>query len=128
MMKEKLKKNIINLFVFILILCTTTISFNIEKATALDNQAKKLTEKISKDYSKKFCNAVAFGLSKESAMDFSIEENKKTFQNKKGIQNIDKELLAEKIAILTIENCGYLVNIQGEKGIQQFKDYYLSKS
>ena len=87
----------------------------------------KLIKKISKSYSNKFCNAIGFGLAKESAMDFSLEENKQVFKKKKGINQINKELLAEEIAILVIEKCGYPINLSGEKGILEFRNYYLSK-
>ena len=60
-------------------------------------------------------------------MNFSIEENKQVFKKRKEINNINKELLAEEIAISVIEQCGYPINLTGEKGIQEFKSYYLSK-
>ena len=86
-----------------------------------------LIKKISQSYTKKFCNAIGFGLSKESAMNFSIEENKQAFKKKKEINKINKELLAEEIAVSVVERCGYPINLSGEKGINEFKIYYLSK-
>ena len=41
--------------------------------------------------------------------------------------DINKEILAETIAISVIEKCGYPINLMGEKGIEEFKIYYLSK-
>ncbi len=95
-------------------------------ASASENQQSDLIEKISIDYTKKFCNSIGFGLSKESAMNFSISENKKIFEKKKGIQNIDKELLANKIAFSVIDSCGYQLNLYGDKDIEEFAKYYLS--
>ncbi len=60
-------------------------------------------------------------------MNFSFEENKQVFKKRKEINNINKELLAEKIAISVVDKCGYPLNISGEKGILEFKAYYLSK-
>ena len=40
---------------------------------------------------------------------------------------INKELLAEEIGIEVVEKCGYPINLSGEKGILEFKNYYLSK-
>ena len=60
-------------------------------------------------------------------MDFSLAENKQVFNKKKGFNDINKELLAEEIAISVIEKCGYPINLSGEKGILEFKNYYLSK-
>ena len=86
-----------------------------------------LTKKVSQSYVKKFCNAIGFGLSKESAMKFSLEENRKAFKNKNNINIIDKKLLAEEIATTVVERCGYPINLSGEKGIIEFKNYYLSE-
>ena len=111
----------------IIFLFVTIIAFdtNIEKVSALEDQSINLIKKISKDYTKKYCNSIAFGLSKESAMRFSLEENKKVFEKRKGINSINKDLLAEEIANSVIENCGYPLNLSGEKGIQEFKNFYL---
>ena len=46
---------------------------------------------------------------------------------RKGYNDISKELLAEKIATAVVEKCGYPINLSGEKGILEFKNYYLSK-
>ena len=98
-----------------------------ESLSATEGIDNKLINKVSQSYTKKFCNAIGFGLSKESAMDFSLAENKQVFNKKKGFNDINKELLAEEIAISVIEKCGYPINLSGEKGILEFKNYYLSK-
>ena len=41
--------------------------------------------------------------------------------------NLNKELLAEEIAIEVVEQCGYPIGLFGEEGIKEFKSYYLSK-
>ena len=125
-MKEGFKKVS---YRFFLLLITTILSLNlnVKAVSAIEKYDAKLIQKISKDYTKKFCNSIAFGLSKESAMNFSIAENKQVFKNKKGVNKINKELLAEEIAISTVENCGYLINLKGQKGIEEFKKYYLDK-
>ena len=126
-MLKKTKLILIELIVFILIIFSTTIGSNKVIASTTTNDASKLMNKVSKSYSNKFCNSIAFGLSKESAMNFSIKENNQVFKKRKNINNINKELLAEEIAISVIENCGYPINLSGEKGILEFKSYYLSK-
>ena len=60
-------------------------------------------------------------------MNFSFEENKQAFIKRKEIQNLDKELLAEEIATSVVDQCGYPINLSGEKGVFEFKSYYLSK-
>ena len=125
-MKEGFRKVSYRFFT-VLITIILLLNLNLKTVSAIENYDVKLIEKISKDYSKKFCNSVAFGLSKESAMNFSIAENKQVFKNKKGVNKINKEQLAEEIAISTVENCGYLINLKGQKGIEEFKNYYLDK-
>ena len=126
-MEKKLKKVIFKLFTFFFIISTTLIPSHTEVLYALESDNSIFLEKVSKSYTNKFCNAIGFGLSKESAMNFSFEENNKVYKKKKKINNINKELLAEEIAISVIEKCGYPINLKGEQGILEFKRYYLSK-
>ena len=125
-MKERLKKILLGLSAFIFILCITLMS-QTDVLYASESENSTFIKKVSKSYTKKFCNAIGFGLSKESAMNFSIEENRQVFKKRKEINNVNKELLAEKIAISVIEQCGYPINLSGEEGILEFKSYYLSK-
>ncbi len=126
-MIKNLKKIFFGLFSLLFIFCTTLIVFQTNISYALESDNSGFIKKVSKSYTKRFCNAIGFGLSKESAMNFSLEENKQVFKKRKEITNINKEQLAEEIAILVTEQCGYPLNLSGEKGILEFKDYYLSK-
>ncbi len=124
-MKQKIKKLIGSFFLFVIL--SGNIFFNqTDIANSLEANDSNLIEKISIDYTKKFCNSIGFGLSKESAMRFSFSENKEIFKNRKGIQNIDQELLSQKIASSVIDGCGYQLNLYGEKDIEEFANYYLS--
>ena len=126
-MRKKLNKTISRLFAFVFIICSTLIIFNTENLSASEIDESVLIKKVTKSFTKKFCNSIGFGLSKESAMDFSIKENNQVFKKRNHFDHINKELLAEDIAIAVIENCGYPINLSGEKGIMEFKNYYLSK-
>ena len=126
-MTQTRKKVICSLFSFVFILCSTLMFPRVDAIYALESDNSVLIKKISKSYTKKFCNAIGFGLSKESAMKFSMEENRQVFKKKKELNNINKEFLAEEIAVSVIEQCGYPINLSGEKGINEFKNYYLSK-
>ena len=126
-MQEKLNKIIQRLFVFTFLICSTLIVLPTDALSAAEKDPSVFIEKVSKSYTKKFCNAIGFGLSKESAMNFSLEENKQVFKKKKEINTINKELLAEEIAVSVIEKCGYPLSLSGEKGVLEFKNYYLSK-
>ena len=110
------------LFIFFLVFGI----FNIEVLAYSEKQNNQLIEKITKDYTKKFCNGIGFGLSKESAMNFANKENNLTFQNKKGIDSINKELLANNIAVSVVDTCGYPIDLKGEEGIKEFENEYIS--
>ena len=126
-MVDTLNKVLLRLFTLLFTISSMLILLPTESLSATEGIDNKLINKVSQSYTKKFCNAIGFGLSKESAMDFSLAENKQVFNKKKGFNDINKELLAEEIAISVIEKCGYPINLSGEKGILEFKDYYLSK-
>ena len=126
-MKEKLKNITLRIFAFIFIISSTLIIIQTEAVSASESDTSILIKKVSNSYTKKFCNAIGFGLSKESAMNFSFEENKQVFKKRKEINNIDKDLLAEEIATSVIEQCGYSINLSGDNDILEFKNYYLAK-
>ncbi len=126
-MKDKIKKTIFRLFAFIYLTTSTLIIFHTEQLSASENVETVLIKKVSKSYTNKFCNSIGFGLSKESAMNFSLKENNQVFNKRKGFNSINKELLAEEIAISVVEKCGFPINLSGEKGILEFKNYYLLK-
>ena len=126
-MREKLKQITFRLFACIFIICSTLIIFNTEDLSASESEDSVLINRVSKSYTNKFCNSIGFGLSRESAMNFSLKENNKVFNKSKEFNNINKEFLADKIAIAVVEKCGYPINLSGEQGILEFKSYYLSK-
>ena len=126
-MKEKLNKIAFKLLVLTFFIFSTSIIFHTERLYASESADSVLIKKVSESYTKKFCNSIGFGLSKESAMNFSLKENNQVFNKRKGFNNINKELLADKIAIGVVEKCGYPINLSGEQGILEFKTYYLSK-
>ena len=126
-MNNAFKKIISKLFAFVFFISSTLIIFHTEKLYASESAESALTKKISKSYTKKFCNAIGFGLSKESAMNFSLKETNQEFKKRKEFNNLNKDLLSETISIAVIEKCGYPLNLVGDKGIEEFKNYYLTK-
>ena len=126
-MREKLKKTSLILLALIFTISSTLIVFWTKEANASEDINYSLIKKVSQSYTNKFCNAIGFGLSNESAMSFSIKENNQVFRKRKGFNNLNKELLAEDIAIAVIEKCGYPINLSGESGILEFKNYYIEK-
>ena len=97
-------------------------------AEAASTKNDKLIERISKDYTNKFCNSIAFGLAKDSSMNFANKENNLIYKKKKGFDDLNKDLLAKKISSSVVEGCGYLINLRGEKGILEFEKDYILKN
>ena len=95
------------IFVFLFLLC----AFNLKVNALTIKQNDQLIERIAKDFSRKFCNGVGFGLSQESAVSFAMKENIAIFKNKKGIENIDTKAINEKISISVIDECGYPLSL-----------------
>ena len=121
-----IKKIILVFFLLFCFFSLTFICFCSEVLADSEKQNDQLIEKISKDYRKKFCNGIAFGLSKESAMNFANKENYLIFHDKKGMDTLNKTILANQIAIEVVENCGYLVNLRGQEGISRFENDLIS--
>ncbi len=96
-----------------------------------------LKQKVAKGYSNKFCNSIGIGISKEGATRLTINENLESKFNpslwfelassgKKNLEKIDPDELADQISERIINDCGYAIGLNGRKGIDEFKDYFLS--
>ena len=118
-------KNIILGFSFFLLIFTFIFNINIDVLDAAVLKNDKLLQRISKDFTNKYCNSIAFGLSKDSAMDFASQENNMIFKTKKGIENLSLEKRANEIAVLVIDTCGYNINLKGQEGIDEFANDYI---
>ena len=103
-----------------------SISLNIPVVSAaetVDIKITKLENKISKNITKKFCNSLGFGLSKESSIKFAVLENNKEMSKKNLFELIDKNEISDQIAVSIFENCGTKIDLFGQKGIDEFKSY-----
>ena len=110
------------IFSFFFVLCP----FNLEANASTIKQNDELINRIAKDFSKKFCNGVGFGLSQESAVNFAIKENIAIFKKKKGIENIDTKAITEKVSISVVDKCGYPLNLSEDELGEIFKKGYLN--
>ena len=92
-----------------------------------DPTVSLLQNRISKNFSKKFCNAIQNGLSKDEAMRSSIvkTENIVSFSYNPQKKWIEKEDLANQISIKVINDCGWSFGLMGKEGIDYFKSYFL---
>ena len=134
----RLSKSVLNLlFVTLYIL----LSGLWNSAMALEDVKKEpainsIEKKIAKGYSNKFCNAIGIGLSSKSAIRLAIDENKDpkfnpslwidlAFSTDKEIPTLDNDKLALIISKNVVNSCGYPIGLSGEKGIKEFKDFFL---
>ena len=82
-MQARLETINFRLFAFIILIFSTLFIFHTEQLYASEGVDSNLIKKVSRSYTKKFCNSIGFGLSKESSMNFSLQENNKVFNKKK---------------------------------------------
>tara|TARA_B100001250_G_scaffold315711_1_gene278020 strand:+ start:1969 stop:2424 length:456 start_codon:yes stop_codon:yes gene_type:complete len=120
------RKNLLGFISFLLAFLVVFSLFDLKTADASFIKNDQLIDRISKDFTRKFCNSVGFGLSKESAMTFANKENNMIFKKKKGIDSLDKQLIAKKIATSVVETCGYSLDLKGEEDIIDFEKDYLA--
>ena len=92
-----------------------------------DPTVSLLQSRISRNFSKKFCNAIQNGLSKYEAMTSAIvkTENIVSFSYNPQRKWIEKEDLANQISIKVINDCGWSFGLIGKEGIDYFKSYFL---
>ena len=92
-----------------------------------DPTVSLLQNRISNNFSKKFCNAIQNGLSKDEAMTSAIvkTENIVSFAYNPQKKWIEKEDLANQISIKVINECGWSFGLYGKEGLDYFKSYFL---
>ena len=92
-----------------------------------DPTVSLLQNRISNNFSKKFCNSIKNGLSKDEAMTSAMikTENIISFTYNPQKKWIEKEDLANQISIKVINNCGWSFGLIGKEGIDYFKSYFL---
>ena len=95
-------RNIFNIFLsFFLFICVSPVYAIDFSPEAIENY----TLKISRKFSKTYCNTTKFGISKDGALKFAIGETNKEFLNNKLNKFIDFELLNKNILISLENNC-----------------------
>jgi len=92
-----------------------------------DPTVSLLQNRISNNFSKKFCNAIQNGFSKDEAMTSAIvkTENIVSFSYNPQKRWIEKEDLANQISIKVINDCGWSFGLMGKEGIDYFNSYFL---
>ena len=92
-----------------------------------DPSVSLLQNRISNNFSRKYCKAIKNGFSKDEAMKSAIikTENIISFSYNPQKKWIEKEDLANQISLLVVNNCGHSFGLIGREGIEYFKSYFL---
>ena len=86
-----------------------------------------LQNRISSNFTNKYCKAINFGYSKDEAMRSAIieTENIVAFSLNPQKKWIVKEDLADQISIRVVNKCGWSFGLVGKEGVDYFKRYFL---
>ena len=92
-----------------------------------DPSVSFLQNRISSNFSKKYCKAIKNGFSKDEAMKSAIvkTENIISFSYNPQKKWIEKEDLANQISLQVVNECGWSFGLIGKEGVNYFKSYFL---
>ena len=112
------------LFLLIASLFSPSIGFAYNTS---DPSVSFLQNRISNNFSKKYCNAIQNGFSKDEAMKSAIvkTENIISFSYNPQIKWIEKSDLANQISLQVVNDCGWSFGLIGKEGVDYFKSYFL---
>ena len=112
------------LFLFIACLLNplTVLAFD-----SSDPSVSLLQNRISNNFSRKYCKAVQNGFSKDEAMKSAIvkTENIISFSYNPQKKWIEKDDLANQISLQVVNDCGWSFGLIGKEGVEYFKSYFL---
>ena len=92
-----------------------------------DPSVSLLQNRISSNFSRKYCNAIKNGFSKDEAMKSAIikTENIIAFSYNPQKKWIEKDDLANQISLQVVNDCGWSFGLIGKEGVNYFKSYFL---
>ena len=92
-----------------------------------DPSVSLLQNRISNNFSRKYCTAIQNGFSKDEAMKSAIvkTENIIAFSYNPQKKWIEKSDLANQISLQVVNNCGPSIGLIGKDGVNYFKSYFL---
>ena len=99
----------------------------VEALNTSDPSVSLLQSRISNNFSKKYCNAIQNGFSKDEAMKSAIikTENIISFSYNPQKKWIEKDDLANQISLQVVNNCGWSFGLIGKEGVDYFQSYFL---
>ena len=92
-----------------------------------DPSVSLLQNRISNNFSRKYCRAIQNGFSKDEAMKSAIvkTENIISFSYNPQKKWIEKDDLANQISLQVVNDCGRSFGLIGKEGVDYFKSYFL---
>ena len=92
-----------------------------------DPSVSLLQNRISNNFSRKYCKAIQNGFSKDEAMKTAIvqTENIISFSYNQQKKWIEKDDLANQISLQVVNDCGWSFGLIGKEGVDYFKSYFL---
>jgi len=92
-----------------------------------DPSVSLLQNRISNNFSRKYCKAIQNGFSKDEAMKSAIikTENIISFSYNPQKKLIEKDDLANQISLQVVNDCGWSFGLIGKEGVNYFKSYFL---
>ncbi len=117
-------KFIISFLFFIVYLLKPSIGLAFD---ASDPSVSLLQNRISNNFSRKYCKAIQNGFSKDEAMKSAIvqTENIISFSYNPQKKWIEKSDLANQISLQVVNDCGWSFGLLGKEGVSYFKSYFL---
>ena len=117
-------KHFLNLLLFIIFLLNHLEGFAFDTS---DPSVSLLQNRISNNFSRKYCKAIQNGFSKDEAMKSAIvkTENIISFSYNPQKKWIEKDDLANQISLQVVNDCGWSFGLIGKEGINYFKSYFL---
>ena len=119
-----LLKLFLSLFIFVIGLLNPPIGLAFDKS---DPSVSLLQNRISNNFSRKYCKAIQNGFSKDEAMKSAIvkTENIIAFSYNPQKKWIEKDDLANQISLQVVNECGWSFGLIGKEGVNYFKSYFL---
>ena len=92
-----------------------------------DPSVSMLQNRISNNFTRKYCKAIQNCYSKDEAMKSAIvkTENIISFSYNPQKKWIEKDDLANQISLQVVNDCGWSFGLMGKNGVDYFKSYFL---
>ena len=92
-----------------------------------DPSVSLLQNRITNNFSRKYCKAIKNGFSKDEAMKSAIlkTENIISFSYNPQKKWVEKDDLANQISLQVVNDCGLSFGLIGKEGVDYFKSYFL---